>query len=72
MLSDTVEVTFDLGPMLYTDLQKVDLSTVIINLPDAVTLQYSSSGCGDPSHKITSLLLHNYNFATAINYNVNT
>lgn len=43
---------------------------VILKLPKAVTLYYSSSCCGDPHHRIISLLLHKCNFAV-MNYNVN-
>jgi hypothetical protein len=45
----------------------------VLNLPNASALSYSSSGCGDPApnYEIILLLLHNCNFATVMNYNVN-
>jgi hypothetical protein len=46
--------------------------SVVLNSSNAATLLYCSSCCGDPpNHKIISLLLHNCNFATAMNHNVN-
>lgn len=32
---------------------------------------YSSSWCGDPPNKIIPLLLHDCNFATVVNHDVN-
>ena len=44
---------------------------VVLNLPNAVTLEYGSPCCGDPpTTRLFSLLLHNCNFATVINQNV--
>lgn len=43
----------------------------VLDLPNAVTFQCSSSWCADPNHKVISLLLHNLNFATVMNHNVN-
>ena len=51
--------------------KKKDLRAVVFNLPNTMTLKYSSSCCRDPNHKIISLLLHNCNFATVMNCNVN-
>jgi hypothetical protein len=44
---------------------------VVLNLPNAATLQYSFSCCGNLNHKITLLLLNNYNFASVTNHNIN-
>jgi hypothetical protein len=42
------------------------------NLPNAVTLYYSSSWCDDPpTLKLSLLLLHNCDFAAVINADVN-
>lgn len=42
-----------------------------LKLSNAETLWNSSSGCDDPNHMIISWLLHTYNFATALNCNIN-
>lgn len=49
-------------------LHELTFIIAVLNLPDAVTLYYSSSCCGKPNHKIL-LLLRNYNFATVTNRN---
>jgi hypothetical protein len=44
---------------------QIKISTVVLNLPNDETLEYSSSHCREPpTTKLFSLLLHNYNFAT--------
>jgi hypothetical protein len=60
-------------PLPYTE----GARTLVLNLPNAATLQYSPSCCGDPTHththtfiKLLLLLLHNCKFATAISRNV--
>ena len=47
-------------------------STVVLNLPNAMTLEYSSSCCGDPKPKHRGLLPHNCKFTMAVNHNVST
>ena len=45
--------------------------TVVLSPPDASTVKYSSSRCGDPpTIKLISLLLHNRNFASDMNHDV--
>jgi hypothetical protein len=44
---------------------------VVLNLLNGETLQYSSSFVVTPNHKMISLLLHNCNFVTVMNHNVN-
>lgn len=44
---------------------------MILNLPNAGTLQYSSCVGENPNHKIIALLLHNWNVATVVNHNGN-
>lgn len=45
---------------------------VALRFPNAETLWYSSSCCGDtPHHKIISFLLHNCNFVAVMNHNIN-
>jgi hypothetical protein len=57
------------------DFQKsFPLKADVLSLPNASTLWYSSSCCGEPhppNCKVISLLLHNYNFATVMNHDVN-
>jgi hypothetical protein len=45
--------------------------SVLLNLSDAVTLYYSPSLVVTLSHKIISLLFHNYNLVTVMKHNVN-
>jgi hypothetical protein len=40
------------------------LRAMVLNPPNAGTIYYSSSWCGDPNHNIISLLQHNSNFVT--------
>jgi hypothetical protein len=47
------------------------IRAVALNLPNAVTLKYSSSCSGPHNHKIVSVLLNNCNFSTVVNQNVN-
>lgn len=42
------------------------------NLPNDAVFLYSSSRCDGPSHKITSFLLRNCNFATVLTHNAST
>lgn len=45
---------------------------VVFKFPNVATLQYSSSHCGDTQpKKLFLLLLHNYNFASVMNCNIN-
>jgi hypothetical protein len=44
--------------------------TLDLQLPNPAALYFSSS-CGEASHKVSLLLLYNYNFATIMNCNVN-
>lgn len=44
--------------------------TLDLQLPNPAALYFSSS-CGEASHKVSLLLLYNYNFAAALNCNVN-
>lgn len=46
-------------------------SSVVPNLSNAATLEYSSLGRSDSSHEIISLLFHTYNFTAVRNCNVN-
>jgi hypothetical protein len=43
---------------------------LVPNLSSAVTLCYSPSCCGDPSHKTTLLLLHNCTMVRNCNINI--
>ena len=45
--------------------------TAVLNLPNAVTLKYHASCCGDPQPK-NYFLLRNCNFAPVMNRNVNS
>jgi hypothetical protein len=45
---------------------------LVLNLLKAVTLKYSFSYGGDPNYKVILLLLHDYDFATIMNRDVNT
>jgi hypothetical protein len=47
------------------------LNAVTLNLPDAASLSYSSSYVVTPNLKSIVLLLHNCDFATVMDNNVN-
>lgn len=66
MLHIQVPPSFALTPSFRYEAVKV-----LPNVPDIVTLYYSSLCCGDPNHKTILLLLHNCDFATIMNGNVN-
>ena len=51
--------------------QKDNHREIAFNFPNAATLWYSSSHCGEPQINLCSLILHNGNFAAVINHNVN-
>jgi hypothetical protein len=48
-----------------------NLTAVILNLLNAVSLYYGPHVVGTSTIKLFLLLLHNYNFATVMNCNVN-
>ncbi|KAL6031209.1 hypothetical protein STEG23_024704 [Scotinomys teguina] len=44
---------------------------VVLQLPNAVILEWNSSCCGDPPTIVISVQFHHYNFATVPTHNVN-
>jgi hypothetical protein len=52
--------------------QLLSLSQVVLHLPSAVTFDTVPHVVLTPSHRISSLLLHNCNVAAVMNCNVNT
>jgi hypothetical protein len=46
-------------------------AAVILNLPNAMTLYTVYHAVVTPTIKLFSMLLHNYNFASAINHDIN-
>lgn len=44
---------------------------VVLNLPNAAILYFTVPNVVTPNQKLFSLLLHNFNFATVMNNNIN-
>jgi hypothetical protein len=51
--------------------RSLNLTTVVLNLPNVWLLNTVPHVVVTPSHKFISFLLHNYNFVTVMNHNAN-